>query len=82
MMQNSEAECNTCVGDIAGARSLYKRAAKELAPKLVSVILQAASFERRHTNLAGARKYFEDLLEPEETSDSAEGDSLPQQVPP
>ncbi len=63
----------TCyAGEIEAARSTYKLLLTVLAPDLVEAIVQAANFERRHSNASAACKTFEDALEREEGKEGGE----------
>ena len=59
-------------GDVDTARKSYTRVVNELAPGLISALLQAASFERRQSNVDGAKALFDSALSTEDTEQGEE----------
>ena len=50
------------LGDPAAARATYQRVLKDLAPGLITAVVQYANFERRQGNNQAARSAYEDFL--------------------
>ena len=59
-------------GDTDTARKGYTRVVKELAPGLISALLQAASFERRQSNIVAAKALFDSALSADDTEEGEE----------